>query len=456
MTVVGTEPVAASEASIWAETVRAVEASSDGGNLDLWLRQARLIRIADGVAHVAVLNEFCREWIRDRYLERLRLRLGEQVGTTVDIALEVTASAAEAPAPAPVEARGAVRTRMGAEPQAVHPRYTFDRFVTGPSNQLAAEAARSIAERLGEATHPLYIYAPSGLGKTHLLSAIAHAVSRKRPSARIAYLPTQRFVEEFVHAVRGGAVEAFDRKYRDECDLLLLDDVHVLRRKDGTQERFFHIFNALYDRRVPIVMTSDQWPREIPDIEERLRTRFLWGLIVDIQPPEYETRVAILRRKAEDEEIELPDDVAHVVAQRVSSSVRELEGVLGRLAAQAEVTHRSIDVALAQEVLAILLPAAPVACTIDDLQRAVCTLFGIHLSDLRGPSRRRSVTLPRHIAMYLARESLRQPFPAIAERFGGRDHTTVISACRHVATLLDTDPPTRNILASLRKQLSLP
>ncbi|MBI5500772.1 MAG: chromosomal replication initiator protein DnaA [Deltaproteobacteria bacterium] len=451
----GVEVVTTSESAIWGETVRAVEAGSEGGNLDLWLRQARLVSITDGVARVAVLNEFCREWIRDRYLVRLRALLGAQVGTPVDIALEVT-EPAERPVASAVPAAPAVRARGGAEPQAVHPRYTFDRFVTGPSNQLAAEAARSIAERLGEATHPLYIYAPSGLGKTHLLSAIAHAVSQKRPAARIAYLPTQRFVEEFVHAVRGGAVEAFDRKYRDECDLLLLDDVHVLRRKDGTQERFFHIFNALYDRRAPIVMTSDQWPREIPDIEERLRTRFLWGLIVDIQPPEYETRVAILRRKAEDEGIELPDEVAQLVASRVTGSVRELEGVLGRLAAQAEITARPIDVALAQDVLAVLLPAAPVACTVDELQRAVCNLFGIHLADLRGPSRRRSVTLPRHIAMYLARDGLRQPFPAIAERFGGRDHTTVMAACRHVVELLESDPPTRNIVASLRKQLGLP
>jgi chromosomal replication initiator protein len=446
--------IAVDQQGVWAEAIRTLEVNSEGGNLDLWLRQARLVRIEAGVAHVEVLNEFCREWIRDRYLERLRTLLGAQVGTSLEIVLEVPESATPAPAVAP--AAPPPRPTPVPPAQAIHPRYTFDRFVTGPSNQLAAEAARSIGERLGEATHPLYIYAPSGMGKTHLLSAIAHAVAQKRPSCRIAYLPTQRFVEEFVHAVRGGSVEAFDRKYRDDCDLLLLDDVHVLRRKDGTQERFFHIFNALYDRRAPIVMTSDQWPKEIPDIEERLRTRFLWGLIVDIQPPEYETRVAILRRKAEDEDIDLPDDVAQLVALKVSGSVRELEGVLGRLAAQAEITSRPIDLALAQEVLNVLLPAAPVTCTIEDLQRAVCNMFGIHLSDLRGPSRRRSVTLPRHIAMYLAREGLRQAFPSIAERFGNRDHTTVMAACRHVTELLETDPATRNIVTNLRKQLALP
>ena len=454
MTVAGAEALIVNEQAVWAETIRAVEANTDGGNVDLWLSQARLLRIENGIAHVEVLNEFCREWIRDRYLERLRLLLVAQLGSTVDIELHV-AQAATLPSPAQPAAH-AVRPAPAAAPQAVHPRYTFEHFVTGPSNELASEAARSIADRLGKATHPLYIYAASGLGKTHLLSAIAHQVAHRRPACRISYLSTQRFVEEFVHAVRGGSVEAFDRKYRDDCDLLLLDDVHVLRGKEGTQERFFHIFNALYDRHVPIVMTSDQWPKEIPDLEERLRTRFLWGLIVDIQPPEYETRVALLRRKAEDEGIELSDEVAQVIALKVTGSVRELEGVLGRLAAQAEVTGRPIDTALAQEVLNILLPVAPVTCTLEDLQRAVCNLFGIHLSDLRGPSRRRSVTLPRHIAMYLARESLRQPFPAIAERFGNRDHTTVMAACRHIAELLETDAATRNIVTNLRRQLGLP
>jgi chromosomal replication initiator protein len=447
----GIESPAQNGQDVWAETIRAVEVSAEGGNLDLWLRQARLVRIADGIAHVEVLNEFCREWIRDRYLARLRSLLAAQIGSDLEIVLHVADSA---PASSPSVPPPSRPTPLPSA-QALHPRYTFDRFVTGPSNQLAAEAARSIGERLGDATHPLYIYAPSGLGKTHLLSAIANAVARRRPSCRVAYLPTQRFVEEFVHAVRGGNVEAFDRKYRDDCDLLLLDDVHVLRGKDGTQERFFHIFNALYDRRVPIVMTSDQWPKEIPDLEERLRTRFLWGLIVDIQPPEYETRVAILRRKAEDEGIDLVDDVAQLVALKVTGSVRELEGVLGRLAAQAEITGRTIDVALTQEVLNVLLPAAPVMCTIDDLQRAVCNLFGIHLSDLRGPSRRRSVTLPRHIAMYLARELLRQPYSAIAEKFGNRDHTTVLSACRQVTELLETDAAIRNTVTNLRRQLGV-
>jgi len=447
----GSESVVANEQDVWAETIRAVEASADGGNLDLWLRQARLVGIIDGIAHVEVLNEFCREWIRDRYLARLRTLLAAQVGAQIEIVLDLADAAPPVvPASAP-----AARPLPLPTTHALHPRYTFERFVTGPSNQLATEAARSIGDRLGEATHPLYIYAPSGLGKTHLLSAIAHAVSLRRPSCRVSYLPTQRFVEEFVHAVRGGSVEAFDRKYRDDCDLLLLDDVHVLRGKDGTQERFFHIFNALYDRRVPIVMTSDQWPKEIPDLEDRLRTRFLWGLIVDIQPPEYETRVAILRRKAEDEGINLADEVAQLVALKVTGSVRELEGVLGRLAAQAEITGRPIDVALTQEVLSVLLPTAPVMCTLDDLQRAVCNLFGIHLSDLRGPSRRRSVTLPRHVAMYLARELLRQSYPAIAEKFGNRDHTTVIAACRHISDLLETDAAIRNTVTNLRRQLGL-
>jgi len=453
MVALGTEMIPLGEQEIWSETLRSIEADSEGGNLDIWLSRARLLRVESGVVHVEVLNEFCRDWIRERYLHRLRALLARQLRGPVEIEFHLAETpAATTPAPVPV-ARPA---GPAPAPPALHPRYTFDRFVIGPSNQLACEAARSIAERLGDATHPLYIYASSGLGKTHLLSAVANAVVARRPACRVFYLPTQRFVEEFVHAVHAGGLEAFDHKYREECDLLLLDDVHVLRGKDGTQERFFHIFNALYDRRVPIILTSDQWPKEIPDLEERLRTRFLWGLLVNIEPPEFETRVAILRRKAEDEGIRLPNDVAQLIALKVTGSVRELEGTLGRLAAQAEVTRRPIDLTLAQDVLAVLLPAAPVSCTIDDVQRAVCSLFGIHLSDLRGPSRRQSVTLPRHIAMFLARDALRLPLPTIGERFGNRDHTTVLSACRRVADLLERDAATRNIVLNLRRQLGLP
>ena len=453
MVALSTRMPTVNEQDIWSETLRSIEADSEGGNLDMWLSQARLLRIEDAVVHVEVLNEFCREWIRDRYGDRLRALLARQLGEPVQIELHLAEAPPNTAPPPPAAPRPA---QVTGAPQTLHPRYTFDRYVIGPSNQLACEAARSIGERLGDATHPLYIYAPSGLGKTHLLSAVANTVAARRPNCRVFYLPTQRFVEEFVHAVRSGGLEAFDRKYREECDLLLLDDVHVLRGKDGTQERFFHIFNALYDRHVPIVMTSDQWPKEIPDLEERLRTRFLWGLLVNIDPPEFETRVAILRRKADDEGLRVPDDVAQLIALKVTGSVRELQGVLGRLAAQAEVSNRPIDLALAQEVLNVLLPAAPVSCTIEELQRAVCSLFGIHLSDLRGPSRRHSVTLPRHIAMFLARDALRLPLPTIGERFGNRDHTTVMSACRRVASLLERDAATRNIVVNLRRQLGLP
>jgi len=452
MVALSTGMLTVNEQDIWSETLRNIEAASEGGNLDMWLSQARLLRITDGVVHVEVLNEFCRDWIRERYVERLSALLARQLAGPVRIELHLaeappTAAAPSAPpAPRPAPPTGA--------PQTLHPRYTFDRYVIGPSNQLACEAARSIGERLGDATHPLYIYAPSGLGKTHLLSAVANTVAARRPGCRVFYLPTQRFVEEFVHAVRSGGLEAFDRKYREECDLLLLDDVHVLRGKDGTQERFFHIFNALYDRHVPIVMTSDQWPKDIPDLEERLRTRFLWGLLVNIDPPEFETRVAILRRKADDEGIVLPDDVAQLIALKVTGSVRELEGVLGRLAAQAEVSSRVIDLPLAQEVLNILLPTAPVSCTIEELQRSVCSLFGIHLSDLRGPSRRHSVTLPRHIAMFLARDALRLPLPTIGERFGNRDHTTVMYAYKKISDLMKERRSIYNQVSEITAQLS--
>jgi chromosomal replication initiator protein len=398
------------------------------------------------------LNEFCREWIRERYVERIRAILGRLLGSAVDVELHVAdvqppCPAVHAPSPRPAAGRG--------ETLAPDPRYTFARFVTGPCNQLAAEAARAVASRLGDAAFPLYIYAPSGMGKTHLLSAIAHEAGLRHPGRRIIYLPTQRFVEQYVQALRSGGTDAFDRRYRDECDLLLLDDVHAFSGKDGSQERFFHVFNALHGRRAPIVLTSDQAPKEIPALEERLRTRFLWGLVVDIQPPEFETRLAILRRKADDEGIDLPDEVAHLVALHVTGCIRELEGVLGRIAAQARLLRCPLNADLARDVLARLAPTMVMGRTIDDVQRAVCDVYGVHLGDLRGHSRRHSVTLPRHVAMYIARENLRQAYPAIAEHFGNRDHTTVIAACEKVARLMHSDTATRNVVVNLRRQLRL-
>jgi chromosomal replication initiator protein len=443
---------------LWGETLRAVDGASEGGNLDLWLRQARLLRLDETSAHVEVLNEFCRDWIRDRFLARLGEVLAGIVGRPLDIVLHLPESSP------PVEGRSSSVPSSSASPArrpsdppaATHPNYTFDRFVTGPSNQLAAAAARAVARQLGEAAHPLYVYAPSGLGKTHLLHAVAHEARARYPRLRIACLSTQRLVEEYVQFVRSFNIEAFDRRYRDGYDLLLLDDIHILSGKDGSQERFFHIYNALYDRRVPIVMTSDQRPKEIADLQERLRTRFAWGLLVDIQPPEFETRLAILQAKAEEEGAALPQDAAERIAHHVRGSIRELEGALGRLVAQARLTHRPLDAALADEVLAALLPVEASVVTIDDIQRAVCALYGVSPSDLRSPSRRRAVVVPRHVAMYLARHGLNLAFPTIAEHFGRRDHTTAVAACRQVARLVETDAAIRSVVQNLRRQLGLP
>lgn len=446
------------EGNPWLEAVNTIETDLRGGNLDLWLRHARFLRVEGGLVHVEVLNEFCRDWIRERYLHRIIEVLSAGLGTAASVEFHLAQAPDPAEAAAQPVTQPAKRAGSAAGPRNGHapnPRYTFDRFVEGPCNQLAAEVAKAIAARPQQAAHPLYIHAASGLGKSHLLSAVGNAVLGRNSRKRVLCLSMQRFVEEFVQAVRSYSIEAFDRRYREDCDLLLLDDVHVLRGKDGTQERFFHIFNVLHDRQVPIVLTSDLQPKELPGMDERLRTRFAWGLIVDIQPPEFETRLAILRKKAEEESIVLPGEVAELVAERVNNSIRELEGTLARLAVEARLARSAIDTALARKVLGSLAPVLPPSCSIDDIQRAVCAAFGISPADLRGTSRRRDCVIPRHVAMYLAREGLHQAYPAIGRLFGDRDHSTVIAACRNVARLIRNDRAIAGAVANLRRQLGI-
>jgi len=335
----------------------------------------------------------------------------------------------------------------------LNPKYTFETFVAGPSNQLAFAASQAAASTYPPKYNPVFICGGVGLGKTHLLHAIGHNFRRNRPGARVLYLSGERFMNEYIHAIRTNHMHDFRRRYREGCDVLLVDDVQFLAGKDGTQEEFFHTFNALHDTHRPIVLTADRTPHEISDIANRLRTRFAWGLLADIEPPELEVRVAILRKKAAAESIHLPDDVALYIAGAINSNVRELEGALIRLAAYASLSRREISLDFARETLEGSITRPREHLTVDAIIKAVANYYTIKVSDLKSARRHKSIAGPRAVAMYLARTHTNDSYPDLGRGFGGKHHTTVISAVEKISKRLKTDATLRGEVHAIESLL---
>jgi chromosomal replication initiator protein len=323
-------------------------------------------------------------------------------------------------------------------------RYTFATFVTGPSNQLASAAAQSVADKPGNAYNPLFIFGRVGLGKTHLLQAIGHAVVKRNPTARVQYQTTEQFVNDVIQGIRFDRMNELRRTYR-ACDVLLIDDIQFIAGKETCQEEFFHTFNALYDARKQVVVTSDKLPHEIKDLEDRVKTRFQWGLIVDLQPPELETRVAIVRKKAESDQIPLPDEVAMFIAQTVRSNVRELEGCLIRISAYANLQGEPISIDLARQVLKDVIPGKGQVLTCEAIVKAVAGHFDVKVSDLKSTKRGRQIALPRQIAMYLCRKHTSASYPEIGQALGGKDHTTALNAFNRIKERLDAPEIRRHV-----------
>jgi chromosomal replication initiator protein len=345
-------------------------------------------------------------------------------------------------------AAGPGRSRRGAQ---LNPKYTFKSFVVGAGNQFAHAACMAVAEQPGKAYNPLFIYGGVGLGKTHLLNAIGNHVA-EQTDLRIAYLTTEQFTNEVINSIRYDKMMDLRKRYR-HIDMLMIDDIQFLAGKERTQEEFFHTFNALYEAHKQIVLSSDRFPKDMPDIEERLRSRFEWGLIADLQPPDVETRIAILRKKSEDEGVQLPEDVIQFLSTTMKSNIRELEGSLVRLGAYASLTGQVITLDMAKNVLRDLIGDKKKIVSMEDIQEAVCAQFHVKLTDLK--SRRRSKTLvhPRQIAMYLCRELTDASYPEIGRHFGGKDHTTIIHACRQVAKAKDADSALNATLESLKEHI---
>lgn len=459
---------------VWAAAVERIRERSPA-TFNCWFAGVQLDGSDNGVLRLRARDEFVRDWVRNHFeptlLDEIHAISGQRFETTwtIDANLDAPVSCA-APAP-PVVPRAIHVVRSSPEPEprpseppsqgraalppaGVNPKNTFANFVVGPSNQLAFAAAVAASGGGGLRYNPLFLCGSTGLGKTHLLHGIAHRVLHERPSARIVYGSADSFTNEYITALTERRMDHFRARYHG-CDVLLIDDIQFIAGKASTQDEFFHTFNALYDLNRQIVVTSDKYPHEIPDLEERLRTRFQWGLIADIQQPELETRVAILRKKADSEKIMLPDDCALFLATHIKSNVRELEGSLIRLAAIASLQNADISVEFAQQTLKTFLSPTGSTLTIETIQKEVASYFSLKVSDIKGTKRHKAVARPRQIAMFLSRKLTRCSFPEIGQRFGGKDHSTVISACRKIEDLVEKDLSIRTSVETIERQLNL-
>ncbi len=426
-----------------------------------WIASAKVVSWSDGVLSVAATSRFHAEWLEDKYGPLLHEIAVRAVNGPVELRISSEAPAPERPAPE-ITVTQVVRPEPAAPPDepspaarpALNARYTFGRFIVGEDNRLAQAASMAVAERPARSYNPLFLYGATGLGKTHLMQAIAHRMIRKGTGTRICYIPAEQFVNEMVTAIYEHTTDAFRARYRSH-DLLLVDDVQFLRRKEHTQEEFFHTFNVLYNADRQIVLTSDRHPQELEGLEERLVSRFEWGLVVDVKPPDYETRVAILRRKAEEDRIFLPADVLDLIARRCRSSVRELEGAIIKLLAFSSLTRRELTLELAGVALAGLGPAEETP-PLDPgrIRDHVGRVWGVSGDALASPRRTRTVAVPRQVAMFLIRELLDTPLTQIGRAFGGRDHSTVIHSIRRVEARLRSDEAFRAKVEGLRQDLA--
>jgi chromosomal replication initiator protein len=434
-----------SPSELWTDALRRIEGQLNKPTLESFLKVMRPVGLDGDTFVFTVPNRFAKDWVEQRLMSLVRGALRAAVGRAVEVRIGV-ADGPPPPAPAPSRMPPPLSPRA---PEGLHlsPKYTFETFVVGAGNRFAHAAALAVAEAPARAYNPLFIYGGVGLGKTHLLQAIGHRVLQAG-LARVAYVSSEKFTNELINSIRDDKTLEFRQRYRN-VDVLLIDDIQFLAGKERTQEEFFHTFNTLHEASHQIIISSDRPPKEIPTLEDRLRSRFEWGLIADIQPPDLETRIAILRKKAETEGIAVPDEVAEFIAQRIPTNIRELEGALVRVVAYAALTRSPINAELAGDVLRDLLPPARArVVTIVAIQQAVAEFFGIRVEEMRAKRRTKGVAFPRQVAMYVARELTDASLPRIGEEFGGRDHTTVMHACQRVREVLQRDA---HLAASLKR-----
>ncbi|MCE5265818.1 MAG: chromosomal replication initiator protein DnaA [Deltaproteobacteria bacterium] len=444
---------------IWEKTVKIIKEKVSQQNFDTWIRPIRIVTLEGDQVHLSVPNRFFRDWLVENYLSLIRESMKSETGVPLHVEFVIDQENPAQPATGemtdtPPAEKPAVRKPSRARVHSsLNTNYSFDRFVVGASNQFAHAASSAVAEQPAKNYNPLFIYGGVGLGKTHLLNAIGLKTLKLYQDMNVVYVSAEVFMNELINSIRYDKMPKFREKFRN-IDCLLIDDIQFIAGKERTQEEFFHTFNTLHDAGKQIVVTSDKFPKDIPNLEGRLRSRFEWGLIADIQPPEVETKVAILEKKAQENHIALPGNVALYLASQAESNIRELEGYLVRIAAYSSLTGRQIDLDLVKDVMRQLLRKEEnVKITIEEIMKTVGAKLSIKTSDIKSQKKNKNLVLARQVAMFLAREMTSASFPDIGDKIGGRDHSTVIYAHNKIKKSLETDTALRVTLDEIQETL---
>lgn len=438
---------------LWNQTLELMQEKVSKPSYETWLKATEASDLQGDTVVIEAPNEFARDWLESRYTNLITDALEDITGSALQVKFVIPQ--AEAPVenePAPPKAAPSSSSQDPPKSM-LNDKYSFNTFVIGSGNRFAHAASLAVAEAPAKAYNPLFIYGGVGLGKTHLMHAIGHYVIDHNPNAKVMYLSSEKFTNEFINAIRDNKAVHFRNKYRN-VDVLLIDDIQFLAGKEQTQEEFFHTFNALHEESKQIVISSDRPPKEIPTLEDRLRSRFEWGLITDITPPDLETRIAILRKKAKAEMLDIPNEVMLYIANQIDTNIRELEGALIRVVAYSSLINQDMNADLAAEALKDIIPTAqPKTVTIEHIQERVATQFQMPVPELKAKKRTKSIAFPRQIAMYLSREMTDASLPKIGEAFGGRDHTTVIHAHEKISNLMSTDTELQKTVQGIIDQL---
>mgnify|MGYP002345320313 CR=1 FL=1 len=444
--------------AIWNQTITNLEKVITPQNFSNWIEPIRFSHADQQGLYLQVPNQFFREWLEDNYLDLITSALSVTTDKTPQISFIVQDTEPEMPLlPSSEQSEQGQKSEAVYQETAPHkeatplnPRYTFEQFVSGSGNQFAHAAALAVANNPAITYNPLFIYGGVGLGKSHLLNAVGHQILAKEPATRVFYCSAEKFMHEMVNCIKLNKMDEFRERYRS-VDVLLIDDIQFITGKERTQVEFFHTFNALYESHKQIVITSDKFPREMPNLEERLRSRFEWGLIADIQPPDLETKIAILKKKAEHNRIKLPDEVAYFLASSDTRNIRELEGMLIRLGAYSSLQHIPITLAMAKNNLKDILVDKRKEISIELIQKSVADHFGLKVADLKSEKRLKAFVQARQIAVWLCRDLTSASYPDIGARFGGKDHSTVIHAAKKIDKLQSEDPNLAKTIEELKE-----
>ncbi|UOQ83801.1 chromosomal replication initiator protein DnaA [Gracilibacillus salinarum] len=441
---------------LWSNTLELIKDKVSKPSYDTWLKNTSVDHLKDDTVIISAPNEFTRDWLESRYTSIIAEALYELTGAklTVKFVIPDTLQEEEEEVAQMKKKKTVASQNSETSPKSMlNDKYTFETFVIGSGNRFAHAASLAVAEAPAKAYNPLFIYGGVGLGKTHLMHAIGHYVLDHNPSAKVVYLSSEKFTNEFINSIRDNKAVNFRNKYRN-VDVLLIDDIQFLAGKEQTQEEFFHTFNTLHEENKQIIISSDRPPKEIPTLEDRLRSRFEWGLITDITPPDLETRIAILRKKAKAEGLDIPNEVMLYIANQIDTNIRELEGALIRVVAYSSLINQDIDASLAAEALKDIIPSSrPKVITIQHIQEEVGKRYNVKIEEFAAKKRTKSIAFPRQIAMYLSRELTDFSLPKIGEEFGGRDHTTVIHAHEKISKLMGTDEQLSKEIEEIKEQL---